>query len=75
MSAVVIVVATGGMAVGVISIVWVGDSAAALVGGREKGKTREHQRASVAFVTAAEGRGHGIGFTKLTWPWAETGGG
>lgn len=67
MSAVVVVDVIGGMAVGVISIVWVGDSAAALVGGREKGKTRERQRASVAFITAivvvvvaaaAEGRGH-----------------
>lgn len=38
---VVVVVAIGGMAVGVISIVWVGDSAAALVGGRKKRKTRE----------------------------------
>lgn len=81
---VVIVVAIGGVAVGVISIVRMRDSAVALVGGREEGKTRERQRASVAFVTAvvvvvvaaaAEGRGHGAGFTKLTWPRAEAGGG
>lgn len=80
--AIVIVVVIGGMAVGVISIV--GDSAVALVGGREKGKTRERQRASVAFITAiavvivaaaAKRRGHCAGFTKLTCPWAKTGGG
>jgi hypothetical protein len=71
------------VAIGVISIVWVRDSAAALVGGREERKTRERQRASVASITAvivvvaaaAEGRGHGAGFTQLTWPWAETDGG